>query len=160
MSEPETDSSPPPYSPAPPDHITRTEVQRASSTPHFHQASSSRQAHHRSYPSSSTALAQPLPNACVPSLPLQGPTSGDETDETSASEDGMVYTSPSFSLEGSLRSRLLRRKGPAQDRPITTAPHVPGTTETETESDSVSAHSARPVSYTYLVCEATQFAYC
>ncbi|EPS94672.1 hypothetical protein FOMPIDRAFT_1133944 [Fomitopsis schrenkii] len=137
MSEPETDSSPPPYSPTPPDPITHTQVQRASSTPQFHQASSSRQVHYRSHPSSSAALApQPSVNACIPSLPHQGPTSGDETDETSASDDGMVYTGSSFSLASSLRSRLLRRKVPGQDRPITTASNDLGITETETESDS------------------------
>ena len=149
MSEPETDSSPPPYSPTPPDPITFTPVQRASSTPQFHQALSARQVHYRSHPSSSAALAlQPLANTCVPSLPVQGPTSGDDTDETSASEDGMVYTGPSFSLASSLRSRLLKRKGPGQDerlRPITTAAHVPGATETETESDSVSPYPSIPL---------------
>lgn len=150
MSEPETDSSPPPYSPTPPNPITFTQVQRASSTPQFNQASPSRQVHYRSHPSSSAALAlQPLANTCVPSLPSQGPMSGDDTDETSASEDGMVYTGPSFSLASSLRSRLLKRKGPGQDerlRPITTATNVSGATETETESDSVSPHpSFHPV---------------
>lgn len=165
MSEPETDSSPPPYSPTPPDPITHTQVQRASSTPQFHQASSSRQVHYRSHPSSSAALApQPSVNACIPSLPHQGPTSGDETDETSASDDGMVYTGSSFSLASSLRSRLLRRKVPGQDRPITTASNDLGITETETESDSVS--SSRPLgstigTYSVLcVYEAAQFTYC
>ncbi|KZT66940.1 hypothetical protein DAEQUDRAFT_674124 [Daedalea quercina L-15889] len=135
MSEPETDSSPPPYSPTPPalpDSVTFVQLQHASSTPQFHQHSS-RQPHYRSHPSFSDALA---PH----SLARQGNTSGDDADETSASEDGMLFTGPPFSLAGSLRSRLLRRKGPPQDdeqlRPISTASGVPGATETETESDS------------------------
>ncbi|KAH9929203.1 N-glycosylation protein-domain-containing protein [Fomitopsis serialis] len=140
MSEPDTDSSPPPYSPTPPSSVTLAQLQRTTSTPQIHQHPS-RQVQYRSHPSSSVALT-PQPLSSTLSSRPQTNVSGDEADETSASEDGMIYAIPS-SLAASLRSRLLGRQDPGQDseqlRPITTASEVAGTTETETESDSVTA---------------------
>ncbi|PCH34783.1 hypothetical protein WOLCODRAFT_139576 [Wolfiporia cocos MD-104 SS10] len=123
------DSSPPPYSPTPPGIVSADSVPRARSTPHLRGPAST------CFAARSSSLTQPSTPPSYSQLNGVSQPSGEEPEDTCTSDDDML----SISAAGTIRSRLLKRKGRIHDesgiRPITTAHGILGAGETETESE-------------------------